>query len=60
MDRGLSWIMVWQSAVPIVVGILSVLLSSWLPHAWGRTAAARSARVAARLGDAPATKVPLS
>jgi hypothetical protein len=50
MEHGFSWILAWQTGVPVVAGIIGLLLPGWLSHRWRRAAAARSARVSNQLG----------
>jgi hypothetical protein len=49
MEHEFSWILAWQSAVPIVAGILGVMLPGWLSNRWHRAAVAKSARVSSEI-----------
>jgi hypothetical protein len=50
MEHGFSWILAWQSAVPVAVGILALMLPGWLSGRWAKRAAAKSEHVANQLG----------
>jgi hypothetical protein len=52
MEHGLSWFVAWQSIVPIVMGIFSIVMVKWLSNYYTEMASKRTVRVVSQLGAA--------